>query len=135
MYMPETEAPAPPTTAVRPDLRVVSQRRMPRRAMPKAWMATIATLVVAVLVLYVHTVIQEAHLNRVKRDIDTLRESVVKDRMVFESVRNPALIDRKAVGIGMKQPNEVVYLLKPVKVKPSAGNRIPLPQAVTHEGF
>ena len=105
MYMPETEAPAPPTTAVRPDLRVVSQRRMPRRAMPKAWMATIATLVVAVLVLYVHTVIQEAHLNRVKRDIDMLRESVVKDRMVFESVRNPALIDRKAVGIGMKQPN------------------------------
>lgn len=135
MYMPEDVAPAQPASAVRPDLRVVAQRRTARRAMPKTWIATIATLVVAVLVMYVHTVVQEARLNRMKQDIDLLREKVVKARMHYEAVRNPALIDRKAIGLGMKQPNEVVYLMKPVTVKPSAGNRIPLPQAVTHEGF
>lgn len=135
MYMPDAEAPDQPASAVRPDLRVVAQRRTPRRAMPKGWIATIATLVVAVLVMYVHTVVEEARLNRVKRDIDLLREEVVRDRMVYENLRNPAHIDRKAMGLGMKQPNDVVYITKPVQVKPSAGNRIPLPQAVTHEGF
>jgi hypothetical protein len=137
MYQPENAPAEPVSTPMRPDLRVVAQRRTSRRQMmPKSWMITIAGLVVAVLVMYVHTVVQEENLKRVKKDIDALREAVVRDRMVYETARNPALIDTKArTKLNMAPPKEVVFLPKPVNVKPSAGNRIPLPQAVTHEGF
>lgn len=136
MYMPESEAdPQPQPAAVRPDLRVVSGRRMPRRAIPRSWMAAIGALGLAVLVMYVHTVVQEANLRRLKKEIDVLRDATVHDRMVLEQSRNPQVIDRKAQGLGMKMPQEVVYLNKPLNVKPSTANAIPLPQTVTHEGF
>ena len=98
-------------------------------------MATIGLLGLAVLVMYVHTVVQEARLNREKKEIDALREATVQARMMLEKARNPQVIDRKAQGLGMKMPQEVVYLNKPLNVKPSATNAIPLPQTVTHEGF
>jgi len=138
MYMPEAEIEVDtplPNVAGRPDLRVVAARRTPRRAIPRSWLATVGLLGVAVLVMYVHTVVQEANLNRMKKEIDELRELTVHDRMVLERSRNPQVIDRKAQGLGMKMPQEVVYLNKPLNVKPSAPNAIPLPQTVTHEGF
>lgn len=137
MYLPDAEAISEHRTAsVRPDLRVVAARRTARRKFPRAWIATICCLTVAVLVMYVHTVVQEARLNRLKIEIDVMREATVRDRMQFEMVRNPKVIDDKArAALNMAPPKEVVFLAKPFDVKPAATTNIPLPQAVTHEGF
>ena len=134
MYAPDAEA-APAASPARPDLRVVAARRTPRRAIPRSWVATVVGLLVAVLCTYVHTVMQEADLNRKKTEIDALRDLTIKPRMQLEQARHPALIDRKAQGLGMQPPGVVVFLNKPLQVKPTPKNRIPLPLAVTHEGF
>ncbi|MEB3329029.1 MAG: hypothetical protein VKQ33_07335 [Candidatus Sericytochromatia bacterium] len=110
-------------------------RRGARRGFPRTWTLTLSGLGVLLLTLYVHTVLQEHHLNALKKEIDGLREQTIRDRMQLEAVRNPQVIDSKAVKLGMKQPAEVVYVNKPLASKRRVVNAIPLRQTVTHEGF
>lgn len=94
-----------------------------------------AFMLFSVLVMYVHTVIQEANLNRMKKDIDALREVTLKDRMRLEMARNPQVIDKKAILIGMKQPQEVVYFKKPLNLLSSRAGAIPPRRPVVQEGY
>lgn len=94
-----------------------------------------AFMLAAVLVMYVHTVIQEAQLNRMKKEIDSLREMTLKDRMQLEMVRNPQVIDQKAILIGMKQPQEVVYVKKPLTARTPVSNALPPRRPVIQEGY
>ncbi|MEB3222087.1 MAG: hypothetical protein VKS61_08435 [Candidatus Sericytochromatia bacterium] len=110
-------------------------RRVGRRVFPRAWTLTLSALGILLLTLYIHTVLQEHHLNALKKEIDNLREQTVRDRMQLEAVRNPQVIDRKAVSLGMKQPAEVVYVNKPLTGARRVVNTIPLRQTATHEGF
>jgi hypothetical protein len=113
----------------------VTARRFPRRGFPRAWTLILSAMGFLLLTLYVHTVLQEHHLNALKKEIDSLREQTVRDRMQLEAVRNPQVIDSKAVKLGMKQPAEVVYVNKPLSGTRRVVNAIPLRQTVTHEGF
>lgn len=92
-------------------------------------------MLIAVLAMYVHTVVQEAHLNRMKTDIDSLREMTLKDRMQLEMVRNPQVIDRKAILIGMKQPQEVVYVKKPLTLRAPGSDVLPPRRPIVQEGY
>lgn len=112
-----------------------SRRRIDRSRFPRSWWMVMGGMVAAVLVMYVHTVIQEAHLNRMKKDIDALREMSIKDRMHLEMVRNPQVIDKKAVLIGMRQPQEVVYVKKPLVVKPPVTGLLPPRRPLIQEGY
>jgi hypothetical protein len=110
-------------------------RRSGKSRFPRSWWMVMTGMFAAVLVMYVHTVMQEANLNRMKKDIDALREMTIKDRMHLEMVRNPQVIDQKAVLIGMKQPQEVVYVKKPLVIKPPATNPLPPRRPVIQEGY
>ncbi|MEB3198738.1 MAG: hypothetical protein VKP62_16190 [Candidatus Sericytochromatia bacterium] len=110
-------------------------RRARRQGFPRVWMMAISGLLLAILVMYVHTVIQEARLNRVKQEIDHLREMTIKDRMQLEMVRNPQVIDRKAGWLGMRQPEEVVYIKRPLLVQRHPARDLPPRRPLIREGF
>ncbi|MEB3284181.1 MAG: hypothetical protein VKN33_02720 [Candidatus Sericytochromatia bacterium] len=111
------------------------ERRSSRTRFPRSWWMLMAFMLFSVLVMYVHTVIQEANLNRMKKDIDALREVTLKDRMRLEMARNPQVIDKKAILIGMKQPQEVVYFKKPLNLLSSRAGAIPPRRPVVQEGY
>jgi cell division protein FtsB len=118
--------------------QVISGRRlMPKRAVPKSWMLGVGFLVLAVLALYVHTVAQEAGLNKLQREIHKLREENVAKRSQLASIQNPRKIDDLARNdLGMQEPKEVVFLNQPVSsMQAPKANLIPPPPAVIHEGF
>lgn len=134
MYVPEpVEAPEPqPTWQVLPGVR-----RVVRRQVPKSWMFGIGALTLAVGVLYVHTVAQEAHVQAQQREIRELKEANTAKRSMLAAMQSPQRIENVATRqLAMQEPKEVVFLNKPVEsIKATPVNRIPPPPAVIHEGF
>jgi cell division protein FtsB len=111
-------------------------RRAPRRAAPRAWTMGLAALILGVLVLYVHTVGQEATLNHTQKEIKQLKETNTQLRSQLAGLENPGRVENVAVQkLAMEAPREVVYMPAANKVAAPRVNRIPPPPAVIHEGF
>ena len=111
-------------------------RRAPRRAVPKSWLVGLGALFVSVVVLYVHTVGQEAALNRTQQEIKQLKAQSTEMRRELASLQNPSRVESVATrSLAMEAPAEVVYMKPPTQVAAPAVNRIPPPPAVIHEGF
>lgn len=134
MYVPN--AALEPETA-KPSWQVIpGLRRAPRRAVPRAWYMGLAALVLANLVLYVHTVTTEVNLNLAQTELRKLKERNTAMRAQQASMQNPSRIEKVAIGtLAMQEPKEVVYLTQPVKVSAPRVNVIPAPPAIIHEGF
>lgn len=133
MYAPHAAVEAEP----KPHWQVISGlRRAPRRAVPRAWYIVLAALVLANLVLYVHTVTTEVQLNRTQAELRQLKERNTAMRAYQAQIQNPRRIEQVATRkLAMQEPKEVVYLTQPVKVGAPKVNVIPAPPAVVHEGF
>lgn len=121
----------------KPSWQVISGlRRAPRRAVPRSWYLGLAALVLANLVLYVHTVTTEVQLNREQAELRQLKEQNTARRAYVAQIQNPRRIESVATRqLAMQEPKEVVYLTQPVKVSAPKVNVIPAPPAVVHEGF
>lgn len=133
MYLPE----APAVAAEQRAWQVLhGPRRAPRRAVPRSWWVGLAALVLSVLVLYVHTVSQEAHLQSEKRAIAELKEANLDKRTQLAGLQNPRRIETVATRhLAMKEPKEVVFLPQTSSAKAPRINQIPPPPVIVHEGF
>lgn len=90
----------------------------------------------AVLALYVHTVNQEFHLTHMKDDLRHMNEQLTELRSQKARLENPENIDDLArKNLAMQSPQDVVFMTPPTLPKHETTNRIPMPQAVIHEGF
>jgi cell division protein FtsB len=138
MYVSDAAQPAP-EAAAQPtgQWRVLNGvRRAPRRVIPRTWWAAVLSLLVAVLVLYVHTVSQEFRLSKMKDDVRKMKEQLTELRSEKAKVENPRNIDDLArKHLAMQAPADVVFIAPPKMNKPAPANRIPMPPAVIHEGF
>jgi hypothetical protein len=111
-------------------------RRAPRRAVPRAWTFGLAALLLGTLALYVHTVGQEAALNREQQLIRQMKEDNTHLRATLSGLESPLRIGNMATrNLAMEEPREVVYMPAAGKVAAPQVNRIPPPPAVIHEGF
>ena len=111
-------------------------RRAPRRAVPKSWLVGLVALFLSVVVLYVHTVGQEAALNRTQQEIKQLKAQSTEMRRELASLQNPSRVENVATrSLAMEAPQEVVYMKPPTLVAAHAVHRIPPPPALVHEGF
>lgn len=111
-------------------------RRAPRRAVPRAWTLGLAALILGNLVLYVHTVGQEAALNRDQQMLKQMMEENTEARAHLANLENPNRVETEATNkMGMEAPREVVYMPAASTVAAPQVNRIPPPPAVIHEGF
>lgn len=111
-------------------------RRAPRRAVPRAWLVGLAALFLGVVVLYVHTVGQEAALNATQKEIRMLKAQSTEMRREVAHLQNPQRVETEATRkLAMEAPAEVVYMKEPAKLSAPAVNQIPPPPAVIHEGF
>jgi hypothetical protein len=130
-----------PNTAVAAEQKQTWQvlsgiRRAPRRAVPRAWTIGLAALILGNLVLYVHTVGQEAALNRDQQMLKQMMEENTEARSHLASLESPTRVENEAVQkLAMEAPREVVYMPPANKVAAPQVNRIPPPPAVIHEGF
>lgn len=133
MQMPQAAVTAPQ----QPAWRVLSAPRAPKRQVPRSWAIGLGALLVATLALYVHTVAQEAHLDRLQTELRHLHDENVAKRSELASIQNPARIAQQATtALGMQEPKQVVFLNKPVdQLQAAPNNVIPPPPAVVHEGF
>ncbi|HEY9723191.1 MAG TPA: hypothetical protein V6D47_14370, partial [Oscillatoriaceae cyanobacterium] len=120
-----------------PAWRVLTAPRAPKRRVPRSWAIALGALLLSTLALYVHTVAQEAHLERLQVDLRRLHDENIARRSELASIQNPARIAQQATtALGMQEPKEVVFLNKPVsELKAAPDNVIPPPPAVVHEGF
>ncbi|MDB5096917.1 MAG: hypothetical protein JWM80_1338 [Cyanobacteria bacterium RYN_339] len=138
MYVSDAAQPAP-EAAAQPtgQWRVLSGvRRAPRRVIPRAWWAVVLSLLVAALVLYVHTVSQEFRLSKMKDDLRHMKEQLTELRSEKAKVENPRNIDDLArKHLAMQAPADVVFIAPPKLNKLAPANRIPMAPAVIHEGF
>lgn len=113
-----------------------ARRGAPRRMVPRSWWLTMGGLMVATLVLYVHTVNQEFRLTHMKDDLRHMNEELTELRSEKARLQNPSNIDDVArKTLAMQPPQDVVFMTPPKVAKQGAPNRIPLPPAVIHEGF
>ena len=144
MYQPSNGMPAPVTAATSPSVarpnpqwRIIQgARRVPRRVIPTAWWVGVLALLLAVLVLYVHTVNQEFRLTRMKDDLRQMNQDITQLRWEKARIENPRNIDDLArKDLAMQAPKDVVFMTPPKVAQATKVNRIPLPPAVVHEGF
>ena len=128
---------AQPTDAPAGQWKVLNGvRRAPRRVTPPTWFIGVAGMLLAVLVLYVHTVNQEFRLTRLKGDLRHMNEEITELRSEKARLQNPRAIDDLARRqLAMQPPADVVFMAPPRLTAKHGHNRIPPAPAVVHEGF
>jgi hypothetical protein len=116
---------------------LTGKRLKPKPAIPRAWWATIGLLLFAVLLLYVHTVVVEANLDRQERSVKHMQDQLAILRAQRAAAQSPAGVEDKALNqLAMQEPKEVLYMVQSTQMPQAiALNILPPPQAVIHQGF
>lgn len=103
---------------------------------PTSWFVSGAILFVGAGLLYLHSVKREDALLRTRSEIVAIKQSIAEKRSILARLQSPPRVEAAAVkSLGLKAPDEVVFMAPPPPVRVKAQNRIPLPAALPHEGF
>lgn len=103
---------------------------------PASWYLAGLSLFALAGLLYLHSVKREDALLRTRSDIVAIKQGIAEKRSELARLQSPPRVEAAAVNsLGLKAPEEVVFMAPPPPVKVKAQDRIPLPAALPHEGF